>query len=501
MTPIFLRAIRWSGGLATAALFGLSLLAPGAAHAAPLARPAQQGVNASGIITNGQGTCFPDAVLLDCNGAVIRQLKGPGGAAFFSPYLGQWVDLNGAETACAAGGSYLNVVTMRAAPNPCPGGGQQQPTATPLPGATATPVGTAVPGAAGNLALGRAIKASSSQAGFPPENAIDGNMATWWASNPGRDPRYPARNPQWIYIDLGSPQQIQSVKIHWNAQHHARTYELYVWRDECRGWCFGGGTNVGDGDVDEWTAARKFETQYIMLNLLNPYLMGQDYEIKEWEIYGVAPGAPAANSARGKAATALSADPAFPAANVTDGDLATEWRSIGGAPTWLYVDLGVDTTLNRVVLHWSPGLHATQYTLYSWNGRSWAPFHTQRAGAGGDETVNVWTLRTRYILLYANAAAGASVGLREFEVFDMSTSGGGGAPGLPTPPAPPPPPIPLLLEGRTDLTVGPQTVSRPLVRPAGAAAPRLLGPVERTPRGLGDKLPRLPQPSSNGAHH
>jgi len=53
-------------------------------------------------------------------------------------------------------------------------------------------------------------------------------------------------------------------------------------------------------------------------------------------------------------------------------------------------------------------MHATQYTLYNWNGRAWAPFHTQRAGTGGDETVNVWTLRTRYILLYANAAAGAS---------------------------------------------------------------------------------------------
>ena len=499
MTPIFWRALRWSGGVAAAALIGLSLQSPSASLAAPEARPAQQGVNASGIITNGQGICFPDAVLTDCNGAVLRQLKGPGGAAFFSPYLGQWVDLNGAETACAGGGSFLNVVSMRAAPNPCPGSGQQQPTATPLPGATAIPGGTPVPGTPGNLALGRAIKASSSQAGFPPENAIDGNMATWWASNPGRDPRYPARNPQWIYIDLGSPQQIQSVKIHWNTQRHARTYELYVWRDECRGWCFGGGTNVGDGGVDDWTAARKFETQYIMLNLLNPYLMGQDYEITEWEIFGTAPGAAATNSARGKVATALSADPAYPAANATDGDLATEWRSIGGAPTWFYVDLGADTTLNRLLLHWSAGLHATQYTLYSWNGRAWSPFHTQRAGAGGDETVNVWTLRTRYVLLYANAAAGASVGLRELEVFDMSTTGGGGAPGLPTPPAPPPPPIPLLLEGRADLTLGTQSVFRPLVRPAGAPATRLLGSMDRDVAAQSGPAPALPQPVGGGS--
>ena len=99
MTPIFWRALRWSGGVAAAALIGLSLQSPSASLAAPEARPAQQGVNASGIITNGQGICFPDAVLTDCNGAVLRQLKGPGGAAFFSPYLGQWVDLNGAETA------------------------------------------------------------------------------------------------------------------------------------------------------------------------------------------------------------------------------------------------------------------------------------------------------------------------------------------------------------------------------------------------------------------
>lgn len=462
------RALRGALALPALALLSLALLAPGKSLAAPLARPAQQGVNASGIITNGQGTCFPDAVLVDCNGAVVRQLKGPGGAAFFSPYIGQWVDLNGAETACAGGGTYLNVVSLRAAANPCPGSGQQQPTATPVPGATATPAATAVPGAGGNLALGRAVKASSSQAGFPPEAAIDGNAATWWASNAGRDPRYPARNPQWIYVDLGSPQQIESLKIRWRTQRHARTYELYVWRDECRGWCFGGGTNVGDGGEDVWTAARRFETQYVMLNLLNPYLMGQAYEIEEWEILGPgAAGAAAANSAKGKAVTALSTDPAFPAANATDGDLATEWRSSGGAPTWVYVDLGADTTFNQVILRWAAGLHATQYTLYGWNGRAWSAFHTQRAGTGGDETASVWTMRSRYILLYANAGAGASIGLREFEVYDTS-SGGGGAPGLPTPPAPPPPPVPLLLEGRADLSSQqPFSLSRPLVLPAG----------------------------------
>jgi hypothetical protein len=496
-SPRIVMALVWVVGvlglaatsLAAAALApradGIAQAAPASRPALePILRPAQQGVNASGIVTSGQGTCFPDAVLLDCDGNVIRQLKGPAGSGFFAPYYNQWVDLNGAEAQCVAGDTYLNVVTINSVQNPC-GGANQQPTNTPQPppppGMTATPI-PAPPGAiTGNLAAGRPIYASSTQATFPPEYAVDGNMATWWASLPGRDPFLAAQNRQWIYVDLGSPQKVQSMSIHWGDVRHARGYGVYVWGDWCRGWCHLGSTNVGDGGLDEWRSAdgSTIEGQNFMLYLVNPYYMGGHYEIKEWEFYGsgAAP-ASATNVSAGKVATALTQEAGFPSSNATDGDVNTEWRTtVGGVPTWLYADLGTTMEVDRAILRWTAGMHATNYTLYAWDGRNWTAIHTQRNGVGGDETASFWAVRTRYVLLYANAGVTNQIGLREFEIYERASSGGGGGGGGVTPPpSPPRPPVPFLLEGSAGLS-GPAIHGRPMIQPQGSDAPLGFGQI------------------------
>jgi len=422
---------------------GLGALAGGRpARAAPARAPLQQGVNASGIVTTGSGVCFPDAVLLDCNGNITTQLKGPGGAAFFAPYLNRWADINGAQQTCT-GGSYIQVVTIQPAQNPCGGGGQ--PTPPGPPGATATasppPGPTVTPGGPVNLAFGRPVQASSSQAGYPPEGAVDGNATTVWASNPGRSPYAPAQNVQWIHVDLGSPQRIDRMRVVWNAQRHARSYGVYMWHDSCRGWCFLGSTNYADGGEDIWTAGGQVEGQYFMLWLVNPYLMGNGYELQEWEIFGTTTTpASATNVALGKGATALSQAAGAEAGRATDGDVATEWRSIGGLPTWIYVDLGAAAEIDRVILRWSAGAHATRYALYAWDDRyippRWVPIYSRTNGAGGDETLTFWAVRTRYVMLYATAGAAAEIGLREFEVYNHVATAPPGPPGFPRPPTP-----------------------------------------------------------------
>jgi hypothetical protein len=412
------------------------------AAAAPAQAPLQQGVTASGIVTTGSGTCFPDAVLIDCNGNVTHQLKGPGGAGFFTPYLNRWVDVNGSQQNCTAGDPYLQVVTIQPANNPCGGGGQ--PTMPPPPGATATlvppPGPTVTPGGPTNLATGRPVVASSSQPGFPPEYAVDGNTASYWASNPGRYPSY-AQNQQWIYVDLGSPQRMEQMRIHWNAQRFARSYGIYMWHDSCRGWCYLGSTTNANGGEDTWTARGHIEGQYFMLWLVNPYLGGNGYEILEWEIFG--PGSvpvQGTNVALNKPATAFSQAPGFEAGMSTDGNLATEWHSAGGIPTWVYVDLGTATDVDRVILRWSAGLHATRYVLYAWDDRTipgrWVAVYNRTNGAGGDETATFWRTRTRYMMLYATAGAGTEIGLRELEVYNYVAGAPPGPPGLPPPPVP-----------------------------------------------------------------
>lgn len=60
-----------------------------------------------------------------------------------------------------------------------------------------------------NLALSRPVVVSSTEQPLVGTQAVDGNASTRWASN--------ASDPQWIYVDLGSSQPIDRVKIIWET--------------------------------------------------------------------------------------------------------------------------------------------------------------------------------------------------------------------------------------------------------------------------------------------
>lgn len=568
------------------AVVGLGVVSSGdVVQAAPAARPPLQGIQASGIVTAGGGTCFPDAVLVDCNGTVIEQLKGPSGSAFFTPYYNKWITLTGARQTCTVGDTYVNVVNMQMGQSPC--GGVQAtntppvppgstPTAVVPPGTTATPAppqtadvaqrdnyfdprsltiaaGTSVrwtnlgaaahtatldglfdsgqmnpganfsytfnspgvynyycryhrylgmtgqivvnpstvpPAGSANVAIGKPASASSSQPGYGPELAVDGNTATWWASLPGRDPYFAARNIQWIQVDLGANYSIAGMHMLWGNMRHARGYSVYMWSEYCRGWCNIGSTSYGDGD-DTWNVVQPFEGRYFMLYLVNPYLIGGQYELLEWEIFSSGGGVPiqTTNLAAGKPVLAYNQDPAYPATNATDADVNTEWRSLPGLPTWIYVDLGAVYDIDRVILRWATGLHATNHAIYIWNGYQWVAVYATRSGPGGDETIPLFPVRTRYVLLYAIAGPANQVGLREFEVYQRGSGGTGGPP-----PPLPTPPTPLKMDH------GPLTrplTARPQVAPIGLSA-TIPSPAQlkATIQSLGVLPDRLPRPGA-----
>jgi len=455
---------------------GNVISAPAQSASAPAFDGEFQGVEVTGIVTTGMGTCFPDAVLTDCDGTVVEQLKGPGGAGFFAPWYGKPVRITGARLTCGGADTYINVVSIADEAGLCPGGPlTATPPATAVPTATASPAPpTATPpgggaSGAGNVALGRPVVASTTQAGFPAERAVDGDLATFWASYPGSDPYYRAQNIQWIYVDLGVEQTVGDMRVRWGINRHARSYGVYTWDDGLRGWRQLGSTTGGDGD-DTWTVrtGAKIEGRYFMLWLVNPHWLGGHYELAEWSIEGSGAGpATGTNEAVGKPATALTEDPAYPAGNATDGDLGTEWRPTA-LPAWLYVDLGTDIPIERVVLRWGTGLHATAYTVYVWSGGAWKAVHGERAGAGGDETIRV-AETSRYVLLYAESSAGATVGLRELEVY-RAGSGAPAATATPTPPIPPPPPPPIPFGSVDGAAFGPDESGREASRPADRTA-------------------------------
>jgi plastocyanin len=553
------------GVLALAALLlGLAAGLPQgeAAHASPAAAPAQQGVQLSGFVKMGSGTCFPDAVLQDCGGNIVAQLKGPGGQSFFVPYYDKWVSLTGVQQTCTGGGTYVDVVTIQQQADPCGGGTATatvlatatSPGASPTPGGIVdvaardnffdpaqitVPVGTTVrwrnlganqhtttsdsgvwdsgvlnpgqefsftfnaqgsypyhcnihpgmtglvtvtgmagptptqvPPGTGNLALGKPVQASTSQSGHPPEHAVDGNPNSYWASAPGYDPYYYARNYQWIYVDLGAEYDVTRMHMVWTPLRHARGYSVYVWNQyACGGWCRLASTSYGDGD-DTLTASQPITGRYWLLWLQNPYYIGSHYELREWEIFGTGSTPPlSTNVAAGQPAYALNAQPGFEAGLATDTIDATEWRP-AALPAWIYVDLGRTVDVNRVTLKWAVGAYASQYALYAWNGYSWVGLYSTTSGNGDTDDISFYPVNTRYMLLYAVGSPTGNVGLREFEVYQRS--GGGGFP------------YPFLRDLPQDWRAAPGGV-QPEVVPEGAAPTGLrdLGGTANGPRRFG----------------
>jgi len=74
-----------------------------------------------------------------------------------------------------------------------------------------------------NLALHQPTTASSIQgASWPAANATDGSQTTRWSSA--------FADPQWLQVDLGTPQPVCQVVIHWEAAY-AKAFQIQTSND------------------------------------------------------------------------------------------------------------------------------------------------------------------------------------------------------------------------------------------------------------------------------
>jgi hypothetical protein len=72
------------------------------------------------------------------------------------------------------------------------------------------------------VSQGKMVTVSSTVGANAGSNAVDGNATTRWEGN--------ASDPQWIYVDLGSAQQVNRVKLTWEAAY-AKAYKIQVSND------------------------------------------------------------------------------------------------------------------------------------------------------------------------------------------------------------------------------------------------------------------------------
>ncbi|MFJ2182529.1 discoidin domain-containing protein [Streptomyces anulatus] len=115
-------------------------------------------------------------------------------------------------------------------------------------------------------------------------------------------------------------------------------------------------------------------------------------ETKSFKV--VPPKVDGVNLASGKPAEASSFQPdsvdcPCPAANAVDGSFDTRWASDWADQQWIQVDLGATSSFDHVQLAWEAA-HAKAYTVQtSDDGQAWNTVHTQTAGNGGIDDIEV----------------------------------------------------------------------------------------------------------------
>lgn len=130
-----------------------------------------------------------------------------------------------------------------------------------------------------NLARGKKTVSSSIEAvGLEPAKAFDGNTSTRWSSLQVKD-------PQWIYVDLGTVKNIKKVKLNWEVAY-AKNYKIQVSTDtgSPTNWTDIYSTTSGKGGIEEISFNARNARYVRVYGTVRGTQYG--YSLYEFEVYG-----------------------------------------------------------------------------------------------------------------------------------------------------------------------------------------------------------------------
>jgi len=270
------------------------------------------------------------------------------------------------------------------------------------------------------LSMRKPVLASSTEGANAKEGAVDGNISSRWASVWQMD-------PQWIYVDLGSPANVNRVYLSWEGAY-AKSYKVQVSSDAVN-WTDIYSTTTGAGGVNDLTGLSG-TGRYVRVLCLQRALPDFGYSLYEFQVYGefTTPQPPApTNIAINKPATAStwevptwSSDPGVVSAvKAVDGDYTSRWSSESWDPQWISVDLGSVHTIGTVILNWESAYGKSYDIQMSNDGTNWTTVYRQLYGQGGVDTIKL-KADGRYVRMYGFArGTGFGYSLYEFEIYDF----------------------------------------------------------------------------------
>jgi glucose/arabinose dehydrogenase len=246
---------------------------------------------------------------------------------------------------------------------------------------------------------GRPATASSSEVGFDPRDAVDGNTSTRWSSA--------AADGQWWMVDLGAARQVSAVEIAWEAAY-ASNYEILTSLDGVNFSVAKSVALLGPGTDRATFAARS--ARYVRVRAVQRATV---WGISFWEarVLGPAddvPPPPPSNADlalnQPASASSTNASAGSPQA-ANDGDSATRWSSDFLDAQWWQVDLGAAKNVDRVEVNWEAAYASTYRIQTSSDGTTFTDAASVSRSAAGLEATTFSARSARYLRLVGGTRA------------------------------------------------------------------------------------------------
>jgi len=128
---------------------------------------------------------------------------------------------------------------------------------------------------------------------------------------------------------------------------------------------------------------------------------------------------PTTNLAVGRPAVASTSYTGLPAANAIDGNATSRWSSQFSNNEWIYVDLGLAYTVNRVVLRWETAYGRGYKLQVSNNASTWSEVYGTTTGDGSVDDITLTSPGSGRYVRMLGTQRGTTFGysLYEFEVY------------------------------------------------------------------------------------
>lgn len=281
------------------------------------------------------------------------------------------------------------------------------------------------------ISAGRAAYSSSDNGDSTADKAVDGDTTTRWESEHGVD-------PQWYYVDLGKVADITQIDIRWEGAY-ATEYKIQLSNDE-ESWrdIYSTSNCKGGNETLSLTGSARYVRIYMTKRALN-----YGYSFYEFQVTGLNGAAPrpeqyGENLALNKSVTssgfrkvwwmyddAGNLKPESVAtvqeSNAVDGDENTSFTSLEEDNQWIYVDLGRNYEIGRIIVKWAESGGKIYDIDVSNDANNWRTVYRQLSGyADMEENLPIYVQSARYVRIYGYSRVnknGDGFKITEIEVY------------------------------------------------------------------------------------